>query len=299
MPRVVVIGNPSAGRGALAKQSRRILGPLGDAELRTTEEAGHAVQLARDARRAGTELVVAAGGDGTVHEVVNGLLADGPGDGVPTLGIVPLGSGCDYVKTFDIPQDVDGAVLRLAQDAPTRAVDVGHVTYDGAERYFANIAEVGIGPEIVDRAARLPRVLGPAVYFGAFWLTLPRYARREARITTGEGARGDETWRGPLMDLVIAVGRVFGGGMRIAPKADPSDGMFDIQVHFGSKADYVRSVPKVYRGTHLPHPRVLERRAAAVEIDCEPPGLIEADGEVLGRTPATFRIVPNALRLKA
>ena len=92
--------------------------------------------------------------------------------------------------------------------------------------------------------------------------------------------------------------QVFGGGMRITPNADPSDGLFDVQIHMGSKLDFVRGIPKVYKGTHVPHPRVLEHLAAVVEVACDPPGLIEADGEVLGTTPATFRTLPAALRLK-
>jgi diacylglycerol kinase family enzyme len=100
------------------------------------------------------------------------------------------------------------------------------------------------------------------------------------------------------MDLVVPVGQVFGGGMRVAPAADPSDGLFDVQIHFGSKLDYVRGIAKVYRGTHLPHPRIREVRCASVQVGCDPPGLIEADGEVVGVTPATFRVLPGALRLK-
>lgn len=297
MAAVVVIGNPKAGRGAVGRGWERLLTRVRDAGLdaegHLTEASGHAVELARSARGAGAELVVAAGGDGTVHEVVNGLLADGPGDDVPVLGVVPAGSGCDYAKTFDIPPDVEGAVGRLASDAAVRMVDVGEVSFGGQRRYFANIAEVGVGAEVTDRAARLPRWLGASVYFFGFWATLPRFEQRAAHISM-DGAAYD----GPLTNLVVAVGRVFGGGMRITPNADPSDGLFDVQIHLGSKLDFLRAIPKVYKGTHLPHPRIREERAAVVEVACEPAGLIEADGEVLGHTPATFRTIPAALRLK-
>jgi diacylglycerol kinase (ATP) len=294
MPRVVVIGNPSAGRGALRKHADTIVGALGDAELQATERPGHAVELARAAREQGVQLVVAAGGDGTVHEVVNGLLADGAGSGVPTLGVIPLGSGCDYVKTFGVPQDVAGALATLTSDAPPREVDAGHISYEGGSTYFVNIAEVGIGAEVVDRAARLPRVLGGAVYLAGFCLTLPSYRRRPASIDV-DGRTSDVQ----LTNLVCAIGQVFGGGMRVAPDADPSDGLFDIQVQTGSKLDYVRGIPKVYRGTHIPHPRVQQERGAVLAVRCTPAALIEADGEVLGRTPAEFRIVGGALELKA
>lgn len=297
MERVVVIGNPAAGRGKTswgdlleAMRSAEI-----DAHGRVTEYPGHAIELARAARRDGADLVVAAGGDGTVHEVVNGLLADGPGEAA--LGIIPLGSGCDYAKTFDISTEPLAAIERIVS-AEVRSVDAGAVTYrhEGAEhrRFFCNIAEVGIGGATVARAARLPRVLGGAVYGLAFCLTLPGYKRGATRI-----AMDAEIYEGPIMDLVVAIGRVFGGGMEVAPQADIADGLFDVQVHFGSKLDYVRGLPKVYKGTHIPHPRIREERAARVEVGSDPAGLIEADGEVLGTTPATFEILPGALKVRA
>lgn len=300
MTRIHVIGNPRAGRGRLDRAWDEVLGRLGagGAEVSgaATQGPGHAVELAAQARRDGVDVVVAAGGDGTVHEVVNGLLEAGPGPEVPVLGVVPLGSGCDYAKTFGIPADVQGAVARVLAPG-SRDVDVGAITLrrDGTEvrRLFANIAEVGIGPECVARAARMPRMLGPAMYFAAFVATLPRYEVRQAEISMD-----DASYRGPLTNLVVAVGQVFGGGMRVAPHALPDDGLFDVQVHFGSKPDYVKGIPKVYRGTHIPHPRIREERAARVEVDCTVPGLVEADGEVLGATPALFEVLPRALRLK-
>ncbi|HYZ92347.1 MAG TPA: diacylglycerol kinase family protein [Actinomycetota bacterium] len=290
-PKIGVIGNPKAGRGKTAWNE--ISARLGGAELLMTERPGHATELARRATH--LDLAVAAGGDGTVNEVVNGLLtAEGT---APALGVLPLGSGCDYAKTFDIPHDVAAACELIMSAREPIAVDAGEIRCrrgdEAVVRHFANIAEVGIGPEVVARATRLPRALGPAMYFASFCLTLPRYERRSARITMDA-----ERYDGPLTNLVVAIGRVFGGGMRVAPGADPSDGRFDVQIQFGSKVDYVRGIAKVYRGTHLPHPRIREATAAVIEAECTPPGLIEADGEVVGTTPATFRVLPGALRLK-
>jgi diacylglycerol kinase family enzyme len=226
--------------------------------------------------------------------VVNGLLADGPGAEVPALGLLPLGSGCDYVRTFDIPSDVAVAARLIASEALTE-VDVGEVACEGsANRFFVNIAEAGFGATVVARAARLPRALGPAMYLAAFWIELPRFPRP----TVGVNAPGEDAFDGRAMNIVIAIGRAFGGGMKVAPSADPSDGLFDVQVHHGSKLDYVRGIPKVFRGTHVPHPRVQEWRVSCVEVTAHPELLIEADGEVLGRTPATFTIIPRALRLR-
>lgn len=298
MTSCLIVANPRAGRGRAVDVLRGALARTGlAAEIVATAAAGHGIEVAAKARTDGVPLVVAAGGDGTVHEVVNGLLRNGAAPVVPDLGVVPLGSGCDYAKTFDIPEDVDLA-LRRAVGGTARRVDAGEVVYqqNGREhrRHFANIAEVGIGGSCVARASTLPRFLGPAMYGVAFLLTLPTFKRLTATITMD-----DRTYEGPLTDLVVATGRVFGGGMRVAPSADPSDGLFDVQIHFGTKIDYVRGLPKVYKGTHIPHPRIREERANAVTIESDPPGLIEADGEVLGRTPATFRALPGALRLRA
>jgi YegS/Rv2252/BmrU family lipid kinase len=297
MTRALVIGNPKAGRGRGFDELETELRNSGlEFQVASTKASGHAVEIAATAGRDGYDLVVAAGGDGTVHEVVNGLLSGG--GQVPVLGVVPLGSGCDYVKTFGIPTDVAGAVSMLARDKAPISVDAGEITFrtkDGEQRrYFANIAEVGIGPEVVYRASRLPRFLGPAMYFAAFCLTLPRFKQRRATIDMD-----GRSHKVGLTNLVIAIGKAFGGGMLVAPKADPSDGLFDVQIQTGSKMDYVAGIPKVYKGTHIPHPRITEDRAATVTVRCEPDATIEADGEVLGTTPATFTTLPGALRLKA
>ncbi len=302
---LLVIGNPRAGRGCVARRWDELLDRMRAAGLdpdgRLTERPGHATELARKGRSEGRELMVAVGGDGTVHEVVNGLLADGlarPAEVLPALGLVPAGSGCDYARTFGVPSAFGDAIERLVSSTP-RAVDVGEVRCrgdDGEEhlRLFVNVAEVGIGAEVAERAARLPRSLGPSRYAVAFALTL-----RGQRTVAGEVSVDSQPAQGPLTNLVVALGQYYGGGMRVAPKADPADGHFEVQIQSGSKLDYALAMPKVFRGTHLPHPRVREERAATVEVHCEPHAKLEADGEVLGTTPASFRILPGALRIRA
>ena len=298
----MVIGNPRAGRGGVQRRWGELLERLQRAGLAPTgwltRAPGHATELARRARSEQRALVVAVGGDGTVHEVVNGLLADGDEGPVPVLGVVPGGSGCDYARTFGLPADLDPAVANLASTLPPRAVDVGEVRCQGPDgahrRLFVNVAEVGIGADVAHRASGLPRCFGAGRYVASFVLTLADHRHSDACVEAGA-----ESYDGPLTNLVVALGQYFGGGMRIAPTADPGDGDFDVQVQFGSKLDYTLAMPKVFRGTHVPHPKVLEWRAAAVDIDCDPAIRLEADGEVLGTTPASFRLLPAALRLKA
>lgn len=300
----LVIGNPRAGRDRVVRRWDELLGRLREVGLdphpRLTEHPGHATELARKARSEGRELVIAVGGDGTVHEVVNGLLADGPaasGEVLPALGLVPAGSGCDYARTFAIPAGLDAAVAHLVS-AEIRSVDVGQVRCQGGAgelvRHFVNVAEVGIGAEVADRASRLPRSLGAGRYALAFALTLAGQ-----RTVAAEVEVDAEPYQGPLTNLVVAIGQYYGGGMRVAPKADPSDGRFEVQVQFGSKLDYALAMPKVFLGTHLPHPKVRESSAASVDVHCEPGARVEADGEVLGASPAHFSILPGALRVRA
>jgi YegS/Rv2252/BmrU family lipid kinase len=226
---------------------------------------------------------------------VNGILKHHPD---ATLGVIPLGSGCDYARTFDIPQDVAAACARITSATPPIVVDAAEIRCRRGEaehvRFFANIAEVGIGAEIVKRAERLPRRLGRGRYLVGFGLGLKGFTKVEARITLDGEPIPPE-----LTNLIVANAQYFGGGMRIAPGADPTDGLFDVLVVKGTKRDYVAAIGKLYRGRHLPSPHIDEYRARRVEIETEAPLPVEADGELLGTTPATFRVVERALVVKA
>ena len=160
-------------------------------------------------------------------------------------------------------------------------------------RYFANIAEAGLGGAVVDRTLRLPGFLGGAKYFCGFWLTLPGFGPRTVRLD----ADGQE-FTGRAFNVVVANGRFYGGGMQISPKSDPCDGALEVLVMTGPKSDAFTTLPKVYRGTHLPHRHIAELRASRVRIEADPPLPIEADGEILGTTPATFEVIPRAVRVK-
>jgi diacylglycerol kinase (ATP) len=298
---LVVIANPRSGRGKVATHLPEIERILTEAQLsyrivRTTHP-GHATEVARDALARGERYLVAVGGDGTVHEVVNGMLDGGrPVAADAVLGVVAAGSGCDLVRSFGLPGDTLQAARHLAGDQ-VRPIDVGRVSYaDGpaeVTRYFPNIAEAGLGGAVVARAARLPAVLGPARYLAGFWLTLPGFRPATVRLDVDGQAY---QWR--AHNVVVANCRFYGGGMQISPKSEPDDGALDVLVMVGPKSDAFTTLPKVYRGTHLPHRNVAELRASQVRIEADPPFLIEADGESLGTTPATFEIIRTPIRLK-
>jgi diacylglycerol kinase (ATP) len=298
---LVIIANPHAGQGKVETHLPEIERALAAAGLahRTvrTTHPGHATQAAREALQQGERYLVAAGGDGTVHEVLNGMMEDGlPVAADAVLGVVAAGSGCDLVRSFGLPGDAVSATRHLTGDA-ARTIDVGAVTFTSgasqATRYFANIAEAGLGAAVVARTARLPRFLGSAKYFCGFWLVLPGFHPAVVRLETED--RSFE-WR--AHNVVLANCQFYGGGMRISPKSDPDDGLLDVLAMVGPKTDAFTMMPKVYKGTHLPHRNIAEVRASRVRLDADPPFLIEADGEMLGTTPATFEIVRQAIRLK-
>lgn len=290
---IVIIANSRAGTGSLTRAGRVLAAAGLEYLVVPTAGPGHAIEAARTALDGGARFLVAAGGDGTVHEVLNGMLtAREAQDAV--LGVLPMGSGCDFVRTFGIPRRVTAAARRLAGDR-FRDIDAGKVTFgDGRVRYFANIAEAGLGGAVVATAERLRGLPGSVRYFGAFWLTLPAVRHAAVRITPDDGQEFATT----ALNLVVANCRYYGGGMLISPKSDPADGFLDLLTMTGPKRVACTTLPAVYTGRHLPHRHIAEHRARRILVESDPPLRIEADGELLGTTPASFEVVPGALRLR-
>ena len=302
--RLCLVVNPRAGGGHTGRSLDGLTGALDAAglehDVELTAAPGDATRIARRRLDAGCRFVVAVGGDGTVHEVVNGML-DGTGRplaGDAVLGVVAAGSGCDYIRTFGLPSRADRAVARLAGDAVQR-VDVARIGYVDASgapasRCFVNIAEVGLGAATAVRAARLPRRLGQGRYLAAFWAVLPSYRPAAARIEVDGVVAHD----GRAVNVVVANARYFGGAMQVSPRSDPSDGTLELLVFTGPKTDSFTMLPKVYRGRHVPHRNIVELGGRSFRIEPVTALDVEADGEVLGTTPVTVEVVPAALALK-
>jgi diacylglycerol kinase (ATP) len=245
----------------------------------------------------GAELVVAVGGDGTMNEVANGLLSL-PGDR-PELAVVPLGTGMDFARSHRIPRKLDAA-LDVARDGRTATIDAGRVSYrswDGSDnnRYFANIASAGMSGAVARQANLTTKALGGRVsFFAALLRVFAGWRNTELEVDVAGEKRS-----GKMTNLIVANGRYQGGGMLIAPEAVPDDGLFDVLVIGDiTKRDFVLNVGKIYRGTHLSHPKIDLLRGARVSVDAEVPVPLELDGEQPGTTPATFDVVPAALRLR-
>lgn len=299
MPSTVLVVNPRAGRGRVGRELPRLVQVLTAAGAEpivlATEFPGHATELARRATDEGADTVVAVGGDGTVNEVVNGLIVDDRARGHAALGVVSAGSGADFARTFALPGHADGGVRGII--GPATPIDVVRLTFQSehgpTNRYFVNVAEAGMGAATVAAADRLPRRLGKARYLVAFWPTLARFQPCEVTVTVD-----DQSSTATAHNVIVANAGYFGGGMKISPKSKPDDGVVEVQVNIGPKRQAFTLIPRVYRGTHLPNKRIVEMSGRRGTIETEEPMPVEADGEVLGTTPMQFEVLPGILQMR-
>jgi YegS/Rv2252/BmrU family lipid kinase len=275
--------------GARAAAALREAGVAAD--VRVSESPAHLRELVTGAAAAGADGVIAIGGDGTVSMVADALLSGRPAE-PPLLGILPAGSGCDFIRTFGIPQDLERAARHLAGDR-TYLSDAAVVEGSFGRRHFVNAADLGVLGAAVKRAERLTRRLGTARYLAAFWLVLPTFRRSPVRIVTER-----RTVEAEALAVVLANGQFFGTNLNIAPKATLVDGVLDVQVFSCSRLQAVPIVRKARRGLHLGHPSVTRFSAAEIEITTGRPWPIEVDGDYLGETPVRVRVLPGALRIK-
>ena len=298
-----VIVNPHAGKrhvGEELPELERNLRSRGLAyRIVRTQGPGDATRFAREALEGGGRFVVAVGGDGTVHEVVNGMMdGDGPLVEGAVLGVVAAGSGSDFIRTFGLPGDATRAASHLTGDN-TYPLDLGRVRYttpsgETASRYFVNVAEAGLGAAVTARAERMSARLGQSKYFVAFWRTLPGFKLAEVRVQADR-----RSYEGPAYMVVVGNAQYYGGGMKVSPRSYPGDGVLDVLVFKGPKSDSFTLLPKIYRGEHVPNDHIEELRVKrAVSVDADRPLPIEADGEVLGTTPATFEVLAQPIAMK-
>ncbi|WP_274628034.1 diacylglycerol/lipid kinase family protein [Arvimicrobium flavum] len=309
---VGVIMNPVAGGGRLKQEWPGIRAELeariGVFELRETGEPGDAAIFAHAFALSGFEKIIAVGGDGTVGEVVDGLLmAREEGAGKVELGVVPCGSGSDFARGLGLPLEPLAAARRFA-DGEAHAIDVGRVCYVGetgrlASRHFVNIASLGISGPIaraVNDDRRKERVSAEALFYWRTVSELVRYRFRHVRITIDD----QPPFEARVALVAASNGKFFGGGMMIAPDAAPDDGLLDVVVlSSASKPRLIWDLRLVYGGRHRHHPAItiLRGRRISVEPLGDPPddcALVEVDGECPGHIPATFEILPKALTLR-
>jgi YegS/Rv2252/BmrU family lipid kinase len=287
--RALFVVNPAAGGGRAAR-----LVPLVQAHalrnggnLACTTGPGNALDLARRAADDGFEVVVAVGGDGTLNEVANGLLAS---KAVPLLGAIPAGTGNDFVRSLGLPSQ-PRAALEVLHSGVEHRIDVGQCN----GRFFLNACGVGFDARVARAAQRFPRVLkvGTLPYVAAVVLELTRKAAHDISIELGE--RRIE--RRSLM-VAVANGAFYGGGMMIAPHASRADGLLDLCI-VGDvpRREVLRLLSMVFSGRHIAHPRVELHRTRQLRIASASGLDVQMDGELVARLPARFEVKPNALRV--
>ena len=310
----LVIINPASAAGAtgaawpsVASDLRRHFGAFNCA---FTEQSGDASAIARRETQAGRRFIIACGGDGTISEVANGLLQSGVTDA--ELGILPSGTGGDFRRTLRVPARTADAAASLRRGR-TRRIDVGRVSFvnhQGADetRYFVNVASCGMGGEVVRRVkaespgwlpANRSRWLGGKLSFALAALqTTLTFAKPRLRIQLDDRPEA----RLVVTNLCIANARYFGGGMKVAPEALLDDGWLDtIAIGDMSAVSILTHSYRVYLGTHLGMQHVRHARARRIAAWAESKDeevLLEIDGELAGRLPATFEIIPRALRVR-
>jgi diacylglycerol kinase (ATP) len=297
------IVNPIAGSGRAHGLVARIKAWLQEraveARILETREAGHAEQLAAAAIDLGHDRVIAVGGDGTIQEVINGLLASGVrGDGGrPEMAIVPAGRGNDMARSVSLPID-PMACLPIAMGATTHPFDVGHATSpDGSQRYFGAAGGVGFDAAVAYTMAVRRRfwMRGEPGYFLATLNELRRYRNSELRITLSGDAE-DRVVSQRFLFVAFANGPFYGGGMQICPDAKTDDGWLDVcLVGDLSRLAALLELPGIYQAKHLMNPMVEIVHARNVRIEGNPTSRVHLDGEPFGTVPVDITLVPGAL----
>ncbi len=284
--------NPAAGRkGSRYAEVVSEAEQLGlNATIRESNSPDHLKELVAKAVSAGAKRFISVGGDGTAHLVLNTLMATEPHERF-TLAIVPDGSGSDFVRTFGHSRSIREGLARCArEEVDLYTVDVGVVAGTFGKRYFLNALNVGVAAASAARADSLPRWTGSARYTAAFWIALWRFTNAAVAVGVDHHA-----FDGDAINVVVANGQFFGGGMNIAPKAVLADGRMDVQIFRGPRRQAFSVMPRVLMGTHLTHRGVQRLTGSEIDIAVPDSWPVEADGEILGNGSVQIHVLPQAI----
>ena len=282
MKKIKVILNPVAGKGYSGRAEPKIRQYLKEAgldfDLVRTQKRGHGIELAEQAVKDGFDLVVAAGGDGTTNEVVNGLIAASDGKIAGTLGLLPTGSASDFMGNVGIPNNLDEACHLLAK-SQARIVDLGVITIPGGKRlYFDNQLGIGFDAVVTVEAQKFRWLRGMALYFPVVLKTV--FLTNKATTVTLE--YDGKKMELPTLQISVANGSREGGGFYMAPDAQLDDGYFDIcVVRKISKFQMLRLIPSFMKGTHIKHEATTMLRAKKLTITSADNLIAHYDGELL------------------
>ncbi|MCK4259413.1 MAG: diacylglycerol kinase family lipid kinase [Halanaerobiales bacterium] len=282
--------NPIAGGGLAKKKWEEIKRVVETENLNyevvVTSSSGDAVFIAKKGVEKGFDVLVAVGGDGTVNEVVQGIIESG-GKGSVKLGIIPAGTGNDLVRTLNIPTHAEEAV-KVLKNGHVKNIDLGKINGD----YFINIVGIGFDGAVANEINRDVRWLkGSSAYIYAILKTLLTYKSPKMKITID-----DLILKGRYFLVAIGNARYYGGGIKILPDANPSDGLFDIcVVEDIPRIEVLKMLPKMSKGKHLDHSAVKIYRGKKIKVDSDEKVLVQADGELKGALPMEFEVEANVI----
>ncbi len=290
--KTVIICNPNAGSMDDHEETRAQLAELSRAEIRFTKEKGDATRFAQEAVKQGAEIVLAAGGDGTLNEVVNGIA---PTADHVRLGLIPLGTGNDFARMLELPSSV-AECLEVIRAGNVREIDLVRVTSDQV-RYFLNVSAGGFSGTVNDKMTpEIKENWGPLAYLRCAAEALPELRAYRAKLTLDD----TDTLELDLYNVVVANGRYVAGGTLIAPEASIDDGLLDlILIPKNPALDLALVAAQIALGKHLDSDGVVFRRAARVAVESTPGMWFNVDGELVGNEPAVFEVMPKALKFIA
>jgi diacylglycerol kinase (ATP) len=284
-----IILNPIAGSVKDVSLIRERLKKLQPTQFRISEQPGDAERFARESVEEGLELIVSAGGDGTLNEVVNGIAAAGCNS---TLAILPLGTGNDFARHLGLPTNMDEAIEQIGM-AQTKEIDLVRVTSD-LVRYFVNVSSGGFSGLVDEKLTpEMKRIWGPLAYLRSAAAAFPELRGYTTRVTLDDADAVDLD----LYNVIVANGRYVAGGIPVAPEAEISDGLLDIiLIPERGKAELALLAAQILVGRHLSSDAIIFHRAKRVAINSKPGMWFNVDGELIGNEPATFELLPGALR---
>ena len=289
--RSCIILNPRAGSAEQMEALREVAAAQMEATLYETDSAGHATALAAEALEEGYDLVVAAGGDGTINEIVNGLASD---FARARLGIIPLGTGNDLARTLTIPADPLAALDIVMRGAEHR-LDLMKAETVSQATYGINVAAGGFSGQVGEvLTEELKAGWGPLAYLLGAARVVPDLASYETTIAWDD----ESVERVEALNIVVANGRTAAGGFQVAPLANPEDGLLDvIVVRYGDVLGLAGIAARMLAGNYLSSEQVMHRRARHVHIASQPGMWFNVDGELFTSQPVTFTVMPQALRV--
>jgi diacylglycerol kinase (ATP) len=289
MRKACVILNPTAGSVKEIDSLIEKLRSLPSTIVKVTARRGSATRFARTALKNGCDLIVAAGGDGTLNEVVSGI---GEEAGEVRVGVIPLGTGNDFARTLGLPNDLEQC-LELIRAGRTRAIDLVRVTSDRV-RYFVNVSAGGFSGLVNEKLTpEMKSTWGPLAYIRSAAAALPELRAYVTRIALDE----KETISENLYNVIVGNGRFVAGGIPIAPEAIPDDGLLDlVLIPERPAADLALLAPQILMGKHLSSSSIIYRRAARISVNSKPGMWFNVDGELVGNEPAVFEVLPRALQ---